>query len=156
LKTIYISSKKGMVRAYFESPDKDYTFWLGKEGDPIFSLKSYVHKETGYETIELLENSILYEVKISDLKQLYTSNLEIVNWGRKLAEIGLIKIEELFISRQFKSPSERYQDLMRENPEILQRVPLKIIASYLGSQFKPNQGKNQIRLRESENRIICK
>lgn len=119
-------------------------------------MKSYVHKETGYETIELLENSILYEVKISDLKQLYTSNLEIANWGRKLAEIGLIKIEELFISRQFKSPSERYQDLMRENPEILQRVPLKIIASYLGSQFKPNQGKNQIRLRESENRIICK
>lgn len=28
--------KNGMVRAYFESPDKDYTFWLGKEGDPYF------------------------------------------------------------------------------------------------------------------------
>jgi hypothetical protein len=35
-------------------------------------------------------------------------------------------------SIQFHSADERYHNLLRENPQILQRIPLKYIASYLG------------------------
>jgi CRP-like cAMP-binding protein len=124
--------KKGIVRAYYDTPEKDISFWFGVEGDPILSMKTYVLNEKSYENIELLEDSILYEIKISDLKNLYESNLEIANWGRKLAEKELVKTEELFISRQFKTATERYTELLKERPEILKRVSLKVIASYLG------------------------
>lgn len=124
--------KKGVVRAFFNSPDKDISFWFGTEGDPILSMQSYVSHWKSYENIELIEDSILYVIRISDLQELYSSNIDIANWGRKLAEQELIKTEKLFLSRQFKSASDRYAELLKENPEIIQRVPLKIIASYLG------------------------
>lgn len=124
--------KKGIVRAFFDSPEMDISFWFGVEGDPILSMQSYISNKKSYESIELIEDSILFEIKISDLQHLYSTNIEIANWGRKLAERELIKTEKLFLSRQFKSATDRYAELLRENPEIIQRVPLKIIASYLG------------------------
>ena len=43
--------KRGIVRAYVSHEGKDITFWIGKEGATIMSLKSYVKNEAGYETI---------------------------------------------------------------------------------------------------------
>ena len=43
-----------------------------------------------------------------------------------------IQTEQLFINRQFKTSTEMYQELIANYPDITQRVPLGIIASYLG------------------------
>ena len=88
--------------------------------------------QAGYENIELLEDSVLYELSVDKLHDLYLADIHIANWGRKFAERECIKSEQLFISRQFKTSLERYQDLIADYPDILQRVPLGIIASYLG------------------------
>lgn len=52
--------KKGIVRAFTLMDGKDITFWIGKEGATIVSMKGYVNEEPGYETMELMEDSILY------------------------------------------------------------------------------------------------
>lgn len=52
--------KKGIVRAYTLVEGKEITFWVGKEGATIVSMKGYVNDESGYETMELMENSVLY------------------------------------------------------------------------------------------------
>ncbi|MDM1297241.1 Crp/Fnr family transcriptional regulator [Empedobacter falsenii] len=124
--------KKGIVRAYTIDDGKEITFWFGKEGDLILSMRSYVENKIGYETIELMEHCELYEIKSSDLQLFYATNLEIANWGRKLAEIELIKTEERFISRQLGTAIDRYKKLLEENPSLINRVQLGYIASYLG------------------------
>ncbi|MGL5234386.1 MAG: Crp/Fnr family transcriptional regulator [Empedobacter falsenii] len=124
--------KKGVVRAYTIDDGKEITFWFGKEGDLILSMRSYVENKIGYETIELMEDCELYEIKSSDLQLFYATNLEIANWGRKLAEIELIKTEERFISRQLGTAIDRYKKLLEENPSLINRVQLGYIASYLG------------------------
>lgn len=123
--------KKGMVRAYVER-DNEVTFWFGKEGEAVISMKSYVEEQPGYETIELLEDCELYELKTENLKQLFSQDVHIANWGRKFAEKELIKTEERLISKLFKNASERYLELMKDHPELLKRVQLGHIASYLG------------------------
>ncbi len=123
--------KKGLVRAFVDR-DNEVTFWFGKEGETVLSMKSYVEEEPGYETIELLEDCELYELKTENLKKLFEQDVHIANWGRKFAEKELIKTEERLISRQFKNASERYLELMKDHPELLQRVQLGHIASYLG------------------------
>ena len=95
-------------------------------------MRSYVENKISYETIELMEDCELYEVKSSDLQLFYATNLEIANWGRKLAEIELIKTEERFISRQLGTAIDRYKKLLEENPSLINRVQLGYIASYLG------------------------
>jgi len=124
--------KKGMVRAYANQNDEEITFWFGKEGDAVISMKNYVEDQKGYETIESLEPCELYEIQTEDLRALYNTDIQIANWGRKFAEQELVKIEERFISRQCKAAVERYKELMNNDPDILQRVQLIHIASYLG------------------------
>lgn len=124
--------KKGIARAYALQNDDEVTFWFGREGEAVISMKSYVENKAGYETIELLEKSQLYQLKVSDLRQLYQADVHIANWGRRFAERELIKTEERIISRQFKTALERYKDMLANNPDLLQRIQLGHIASYLG------------------------
>ncbi|MFA8434281.1 MAG: Crp/Fnr family transcriptional regulator [Marinifilaceae bacterium] len=124
--------KKGIVRAFADLSDNEITFWFGKEGDPVISMKSYIENKKGYEYIELLEDCELYELKTTKLQQLFKDSTDIANWGRKLAEKELIKTEERLIARQFRTATERYNDLLKDHPDLIQRVQLGYIASYLG------------------------
>lgn len=124
--------KRGIVRAYTVAAGNEVTFWFGKEGETVISMRSYVAGRKGYEDIELLENCELYELKTADLQLLFENDIHIANWGRKFAELELLKTEERLISRQFRTAKERYQDLLRNNSDLVQRVQLGHIASYLG------------------------
>lgn len=124
--------KKGVARGYSDQNNGEVTFWFGKEGDSIVSMKSYVENQKGYENIELLEDSELYILKMDNLQQLFKDDIHIANWGRKFAERELIKTEERLLSLQFKNATERYIELLERNPELIQRVQLGYIASYLG------------------------
>jgi len=124
--------KKGIVRAYIHSSDDEITFWFGKEGDTVVSMRSYVDNREGYENIELLEDCSLYKLNVLALNDLYMTDIHIANWGRKFAEQELLKTETRLINREFKTASARYAELMKNNPELLQRIQLSYIASYLG------------------------
>lgn len=124
--------KKGIARGYAYQEDSEVTFWFGKEGDAIVSMKSYVAKQKGYEDIELLEDCELYMLHADSLQTLYMEDIAIANWGRKFAERELIKTEERLIGLQFKTATERYKTLLEESPDLIQRVQLGYIASYLG------------------------
>ena len=84
-------------------------------------VRAYTHKDC-----------ILYEIVLERLQELYLNDIHIANWGRRYAECACIKSEKLFIARQFKTSLERYRELIGEYPDIVQRVQLGIIASYLG------------------------
>lgn len=124
--------KKGIVRAYAYQNDNEITFWFGKEGETIISMKSYVMNQPGYENIELLEACELYELQIDKLQELFNQDIHIANWGRKFAEQELIKTEERLIARQFSTAAERYTAMLKNHPDLLQRVSLGYISSYLG------------------------
>ena len=124
--------KKGMLHAYTHQSDKKVTFWFGKEGDAIFPLQTLYDNRAGYENIELLEDSVLYELSVDKLHNLYLEDIHIANWGRKFAESEFMQTEERLISLLFTNASERYMKLIQNNPELLQRMPLECLASYLG------------------------
>ncbi len=124
--------KQGIVRAFTLVDGKEITFWIGKEGATIVSMNGYVNDEPGYETMELMEDSILYVLKRQKLKELFAEDLHISNWGRRYAEMELLDAEQRLISMLSAIASERYRELMEKEPELLQRIPLGSIATYLG------------------------
>jgi CRP-like cAMP-binding protein len=124
--------KSGIARAFSEMREQNVTFWFGQEGEAMVSMRSYVDKQPGYENIELLEDCELYQINMASLQALYLQDISIANWGRKFAEKEIIKTENRLIRLQIGSASERYKELLQENPTLLQRVPLGHIASYLG------------------------
>ena len=102
------------------------------ENDIIISAQGYVNGEKGYETIELLEDAVLYKMDLGQLQQLYRQDIEVCNWARQLIEKEFVGTEHRLISNLSMSATERYLQLLKEKPEILQRVQLRHIASYLG------------------------
>mgnify|MGYP002440933694 CR=1 FL=1 len=124
--------KKGIVRAYTSVDGKEITFWVGREGATLVSMKGYVNDEPGYETMELMEDSVLYVLKRKKLKELFSEDLHIANWGRRYAEMELLSTEERLISMLSAIASERYKELLQKEPDLLQRLPLGSIATYLG------------------------
>lgn len=124
--------KRGIVRAYTIYEDKEITFWFGREGDIVCSIRNFVEKVPSYENIDLLEDSEFYRIHLSDLENLFLKNIEIANWGRFFFGKEMIKVENRLIEHLFTSATERYKALMKNNPDLLQRVSLGVIASYLG------------------------
>lgn len=124
--------KKGVCRIYYHKQEKEVVLDFAFPGDVLISLNSYIHAKPGYETIETLEDAILYRIDTFELHNLFDQSIAIANWGRKLAELQTIKIESRLMSKLFMSASESYNALLLRSPEIVQRIQLGYIASYLG------------------------
>ncbi|MCA5006608.1 Crp/Fnr family transcriptional regulator [Sphingobacterium bovistauri] len=124
--------ENGICRIFYPKEEKEVVLDFCFPGDIILPLNSYVHARPTYEIVDTLENCTIYRIPIFKLQELYSSSLEIANWGRKLAELETLKIEERLIQSLFKSATERYGDLLRKDPKLLQRIKLGHIASYLG------------------------
>lgn len=124
--------ESGIARAFCETEKGQTTIWFGEEGDVMLSFLSFFKNSPGYESIEVLENCTLYRISSNNLQELYSQHISIANWGRKFAEQELLRTEQRLMDLQFKTATERYQDLLLNFPSILQRVQLGYIASYLG------------------------
>ena len=124
--------KNGIARTYIQNDGGETTFSFGKEGDTIISFKSYIANEKGYESVELLEDCTVYKLNTQNLRKLYSENIEIANWGMRFAEQLLLNAEERLLARHFGNAADRYEMLLKNYPNLLQRVQLGYIASYLG------------------------
>lgn len=124
--------KEGIARAYAQKDGKEITFWFGKEGDAIFPLSTMQNGIAEYASVELLVDSTVYMVDLKQMRIFYNRDIHIANWGRCYVEQFAIYTEKLFLSRFFKTSQEIYEEFMQNSPEIIQQVPLGIIASYLG------------------------
>lgn len=124
--------KKGVVRAFINVDGKEVTIWLGMENDVVISMQGYVYGKKGYEVIELLEDSSLYQINQEQLMALYETDIEVCNWGRQLIEREYIETEQRLIYNLSVSATERYLHLLKRKPGVLKRVQLQYIASYLG------------------------
>ena len=83
-------------------------------------------------SIQAGEFTTIYEFDKDKLLELYNVSAEIESFGRKLLEQLLIAYEEHANLFKIYSPTERYQYLRTNEPEMLQRLSLSQLSSYLG------------------------
>lgn len=124
--------KTGSCRIFYYKEDREVILDFAFPGDALISLNSYVHGKPGYETIQSLEPVTAYRINAAQLQSLFSNTLGIANWGRKLAEAETLKIEYRLMSKLFKTARESYQDLLDRSPELVNKIKLGFIASYLG------------------------
>jgi CRP-like cAMP-binding protein len=124
--------EKGICRIYYPKEDKEVVLDFCFPGDIILPLNSYIHSLPTYEIVDALADCSIYRISIAKLHELYDTFLPIANWGRKLAELETLKIEERLMQSLFKSAAERYAYLLRKAPKLLHYIKLGYIASYLG------------------------
>ncbi len=122
---------KGSVKSYYSKDSKEVCVWFSLENE-IIGTTSTIQGDTSKETIELLEDSELIKLNIEKIKELTQKDLSISNVLNSLWEEHATFLEERLYQLQFMNSQERYKALIKDNPEILQRVSLTDIASFLG------------------------
>ena len=122
---------RGMVRQFYYKNGKDVTEHFSYEGRIVFCIESFLKQEPSRLFVETLENSTLYAIPYEALHMLMTHNNEIEMLYIKILEHALISSQEHADSQRFENAAERYDRLLRNKPEIVQRAPMVYVASFL-------------------------
>lgn len=124
--------EKGAIRSFYYRNGHDITNQFFLEGEMVAAMESLYSRSPSYYNIELLEDSQLIKVNYHAVEQLYERYHDLESCGRMLAIHCYLEENERNRSFQMLSAKERYQNLLKSQPGILQRVNLGHIASYIG------------------------
>jgi CRP-like cAMP-binding protein len=130
-KTIYFL-KKGVARIYYYKEDIDITESFSFENNIVVRFESLFAGQPSKKGIQAIEDSEFIAINAPQLFKLYDKFPEIEHLFRKITESQLVENINRVESIQFNTAEERYNSLIREAPDVLKRVPLKYVASYLG------------------------
>lgn len=126
---------QGAFRTYYIDPGgEQITTHLHLENSFIVVYESFITSGPSIFYIEALENARILYYKKDIVQELFRMSHNWEKFGRIIAETVFIISQRRFQSLLLKTAEERYLELLREFPEIFQRVPQYLIASYLGIQ----------------------
>lgn len=128
--TYYVES--GLTRTFYYKDGKDVTDWFSPEDTFAVSIVSFISRKPDRRGIELLESSVLYALHYEDLENLFSKYHDIERLGRLLVNDGLVEMQRRFDDLHFATALQRYKTLLNKKPDLINRVPLGMIASYLG------------------------
>lgn len=130
-KTIYFINK-GVARIYYHKDGIDITEGFYFENNIIARVESLFTGKASRKAIQILEDAEVVAIDAKALFKLYDSLPEIERLFRKIFEAGHVDTVNRIEGIQFHSAEERYKALLHEAPDVLKKVPLKYVASYLG------------------------
>lgn len=130
-KTIYFINK-GIARIYYFKDGIDITESFAFENNIIARVESLFTGKPSRKAIQILEDSEVIAINATLLFKLYDNYPEIERLFRLIFEAAYVGTVDRIEGIQFHSAEERYNALIKEAPDVLKRVPLKYIASYLG------------------------
>lgn len=130
-KTIYFI-KKGVARIYYFKDGIDITESFFFENCLIARVESLFTGKPSRKAIQVLEDAEIIAINANRLFKLYDTFPEIERLFRKIFEAAYVDTVNRIEGIQFHSAEERYKALLDEDPNVIQRIPLKYVASYLG------------------------
>ncbi|MDP4265053.1 MAG: cyclic nucleotide-binding domain-containing protein [Bacteroidota bacterium] len=123
---------RGLLRCYYEKGEQEVCSWFMKEGDVIVSIESFFERKVSYESIQALEDCVLFYINYDELYHIYQTYPEF-NWiSRELTQHYYILWAKQLYGLRMQSAQERYDWLLANFPELALRVPAKYVASWLG------------------------
>lgn len=124
---------KGCTRSYTTDPDgQDHIIQFGIEEWWIGDLYSYLSGKPSICNIDCIEDCEILQITRERQEELYARVPLMERFFRILIQNAFIASQYRVLTNLSKSGRERYADFLEKYPDIEQRVPDHLIASYLG------------------------
>jgi len=123
--------ESGLLRYFTWNDGIDMTKFFTQPPYCFTSQRSYNLQIPSAESIEVLEKSIVWEIARIDAERLF----KLASWStfvRKLIQEVQFFTQEIMEALQSQTAEQRYRQMLHNNDPLLQKVPLKHLASYLG------------------------
>ena len=124
---------KGAFRVYhLDNDGKEHTVSIGVEDWFVTDFYSYVTQTPATHYAEALEDSLIFQLKYEDIEPLCGEIHALSEYFRLTTEKAFAFSRRRIVSNISKSAEERYFEYINQYPEIANRVPQYVLASYLG------------------------
>jgi CRP-like cAMP-binding protein len=124
---------KGLLRNHIVSTEGDEcTIYLATEGMVIGSARTTMRDEESHETTTAVEATWAAVVDGRRLLELVDTNHRILRMYTESLKVNFYEAIERIEFHAVKTPEERYRYLLENRPELIQRVPQKYLASFIG------------------------
>jgi CRP-like cAMP-binding protein len=125
--------KSGLIRSYFiNEKGEEITNRLRYENQVMASLEVNLLKEPSRFAFQALEPTELIVIDFDDFRQIIDRNPKFEEGRRFFLTTTLAESLKALDDFILLNPEKRYLKFVRENPDLLNRVPIKYIANVLG------------------------
>ncbi len=111
---------------------KNHVTQIAVEGWWSGDIYSFLSQKPSSFFVEALEDSEVLQVSKDELEQLYVLVPKMERYFRILVQNAYVSFQDRVLSSMNSSALERYLEFIKKYPNLVQRVPLYTIASYLG------------------------
>lgn len=124
---------KGCLRQYYVSPEgTERTIYFAQEGNWAAELNSFLHETPTNLSMQALEDLEVIFLNRKNWELAITTIPTFTMYHLKNHQRIIVKLKEEVGKAVNETPDEKYRRLIKENPELLQRLPQYQIAAYLG------------------------
>lgn len=124
--------ESGTIRSFYQGDGIEVTHWFYKEDSFLSSWYGFYTGQPGYETIETLEDVVVYEISHDKFEELLDSFKMFERFARILAQEQVALVDSFSKGYLFLSAKEKYELILSYIPDIEQRIKLGQLASFLG------------------------
>jgi CRP-like cAMP-binding protein len=122
---------KGLVRQFYYKNGKELTEYMATENSIVMCIESLFREQPTHLQIKAIEPTVLIAMPKVDLEIVAMKSVNIQILYRKILEESLILSQIHADMLRFESAQDRYQKLIKRQPQLVLRAPLVYIASYL-------------------------
>jgi len=123
---------QGLIRGYFNKNGTEYNIGFSYDGDYSGIYDSFVTQKPSDWTLETLEPTSGLRISLADFNALFDQNPKFERWARKFYQSALIGLGLFIRNLLADTAEEKYRKLLERSPHLIQRIPQKHLASYLG------------------------
>jgi len=125
--------ERGLLRTYnVDEKGDEHMNLFAWEGWWTSDISSFFSGEKAVYNIDAIEDSELLMISLQDFEKMTLKIPVMDRYFRMLFQNSLVTKERRLVSATSYTAEEKYVQLLELNPEIIQRVPQILIASYLG------------------------
>lgn len=124
--------ESGILRSYVDRADSEITVEFSFENTLFSSYESFIQQAPSRLNIQAITSAITWHISHTALQKFYEESMIGNYLGRVAAESLYIEKSTRELDLLTKTAKERYLDLLNKQPLLVQQIPLKLIASYLG------------------------
>ncbi len=122
---------KGLIRQYYVKGREQINTQISYEGHFILCLESFHSRQPSEYFLEAIEPTIVISIAHDDLEHVFASSRKLEHAGRLIMTNAYVLKDKWHMQLLKLSPRERFLNFVTKFPILLQRVPQKLLASYL-------------------------
>ena len=124
--------EKGVIRFYIPKEENDLTFDFVFDNAFVSAYDSFLTRSPCAYQVETLSPTVLWRLTYNDLQDIYAQTNIGNTIGRHASEALFLEKSKREISLLNETAEQRYLKLFTEKSQLIQEIPLKYLASYIG------------------------